>query len=417
MPTVPPSTAVEAPKGDAEPKSSFKLEELGVAGSVLAAVGGGLGVLGLVAFFGAAILWLRMGEMGLPRNDTVAIMPKSVLISTGASFLVPALLIALAFTMALYLLDAFASWVTRWWHLHKPIEQLSKAEDTLSSLELEREALQSTMETAKEKSDAAVAAHEHALVPEEAETDAKQKVRDLAGKITAADAAIVEAKESIAKRERLLNDKQGPLERRIQLTRKVIFVVLTISLFAGVSLIAFDHFLVSTSPGGEALRTWIVVLLTAFIAVVGLKTPGFGWVAVAAFLAVTVVIGTLTYYRTVDSVKIEPAALLRKHGGPIFGFYVAQTSDRVYLGTKPTGGETRLDSVPRDEVLALVVGKLQEPTAAEEHALAFARQLCLRAQERKPTGELVNDKEGGKAGEEVAAGCTADDVTHLEQAG
>src|SRR6476661_1075972 len=94
-----------------ETKPGFRLDELGLAGTVAAAIGGGLGVLGFAAFFGAAILWVRMDEVGLPGNDAVAVVPKPVLISTGASFVVPALLIALAFAVALYLLDALAAWI------------------------------------------------------------------------------------------------------------------------------------------------------------------------------------------------------------------------------------------------------------------------------------------------------------------
>ncbi|MEA2299616.1 MAG: hypothetical protein QOE44_151, partial [Solirubrobacteraceae bacterium] len=76
----------------------------GVAGSskgqdlvlkVLGAVGTGIGILGFVTFFGGAILWLRAKAAGLPANEAVAVVPKGVLVATGASFLVPAVLLAL----------------------------------------------------------------------------------------------------------------------------------------------------------------------------------------------------------------------------------------------------------------------------------------------------------------------------------
>src|SRR5262249_1358285 len=124
----------------------------------------------------------------------------------------------------------------------------------------------------------------------------------------------------------------------------------------------------------------------------------------------------LTYYRTKDDPKIEPAALLRTHGAPVFGFYVAQTSDRVYLGTKPKEGVSRLDSIPREEVVGLVVGDLQSPETAEEHALSFSLQLCRRTHQRPAAGRMIAFDKGGKTAEEISSGCTARDLRRLELA-
>lgn len=66
---------------------------------VAAAVASGIGVLGFVTFAGGVVLWRRFSEMGLPGDQAVAVVPKSVLIATGAEFLAP----ALAFTALMVL--------------------------------------------------------------------------------------------------------------------------------------------------------------------------------------------------------------------------------------------------------------------------------------------------------------------------
>lgn len=70
---------------------------------LLGFVAAGIGVLGFVTFFGAAILWIRYDQASLPANDAVAVVPREVLLTTGASFLVPALMLALAAVLAVLL--------------------------------------------------------------------------------------------------------------------------------------------------------------------------------------------------------------------------------------------------------------------------------------------------------------------------
>jgi hypothetical protein len=77
---------------DAEPEESLRSLLL----KALGAVGTGIGVLGFVTFFGGAIVWLRAKEAGLPPNEAVAAVPRGDLVTIGASYLVPAILIALA---------------------------------------------------------------------------------------------------------------------------------------------------------------------------------------------------------------------------------------------------------------------------------------------------------------------------------
>jgi hypothetical protein len=69
--------------------------------TIAAGVGTSVGALGFVAFAGGVILWKRFSEMGLPAADSVAKVPNSVLLATGAEFLVPALLVTAAIAILL----------------------------------------------------------------------------------------------------------------------------------------------------------------------------------------------------------------------------------------------------------------------------------------------------------------------------
>jgi hypothetical protein len=70
---------------------------------LLGTVAAGIGVLGFVTFFGGAILWIRFDQADLPANEAVAVVPREVLLTTGASFLVPALMLSLAAVFVLLL--------------------------------------------------------------------------------------------------------------------------------------------------------------------------------------------------------------------------------------------------------------------------------------------------------------------------
>lgn len=137
------------PNEDAPPPGSVpaKSEEnsLGLPGMVLAAIGGSIGVLSFVAFFGGAILWVRMDEAGLPGSEAVALIPRSVLLATGANFLVPSLLIALGFTAVLYLIET--------WTINQSTSSLHELEENLGIKEQEAEARYEEAEEASQKAE------------------------------------------------------------------------------------------------------------------------------------------------------------------------------------------------------------------------------------------------------------------------
>ena len=60
----------------------------------LEVIGAAAGVTLFVTFIGGAILWARFHGLGLPADEAVAIVPRSVLISVGAGALAPAIILA-----------------------------------------------------------------------------------------------------------------------------------------------------------------------------------------------------------------------------------------------------------------------------------------------------------------------------------
>src|SRR6266513_4826433 len=69
---------------------------------VLGAVGTGIGVLGFVAAIGGMIVYTRADAAGLPADQALAVMPRTLLVATGAVTLVPAVALAFLFVLLLY---------------------------------------------------------------------------------------------------------------------------------------------------------------------------------------------------------------------------------------------------------------------------------------------------------------------------
>jgi hypothetical protein len=102
------------------------------------------------------------------------------------------------------------------------------------------------------------------------------------------------------------------------------------------------------------------------------------WTIFAAF---TIVGGTLAYARTTGAPKMEPAAVLLKGGEGFSGFYVAKSSDRLYLAPLTSAGQAGLGEdasglyeIPREQISRLVV---RAPTLLGPAAAGRAEALTL----------------------------------------
>jgi hypothetical protein len=143
-------------------------------------------------------------------------------------------------------------------------------------------------------------------------------------------------------------------------------------------------------------KTLLFVLLavaTAAIALaVFLQTRQFRWFACAAFLSVSFFIVALTYVRTTDSLKVPPAAMLRNGQTPMLGWFVAQTSDRVYLADARRGPVShRIVAVPRSQVTDLAIGALVPFDRAHMRAVELATELCAIPR-AVPTGDQSSSR-------------------------
>lgn len=363
-------------------------EGLNVAAVVLAAIGGGIGVLGFVAFFGASILWVRMDKAGLPGNDAVALMPKSVLIATGASFLAPALLAALGLVAFLYLVET----ATLIWkkaslrHLDNSVKRLrsvvrQKQEVVQRDRERADHARQRNLEASQDLGEAR---------SEGAATESLRRVTKVVQEESeAAEQTHQDAQQEVKAAERELEDEVREIESlRVESAAEIeaLRTKLRIGVIAFVFAVGFLLTLTVASVGLPLLRLGILLGLQILLALVCLavlsSTGNFAWFALAAFVSAGLVAGFVTYYRTFDNPKVEPAALLRTEGGPLFGFYVAQSSDRIYIGVVQADGLPQLDAIPRDEVTDLAIGALEESKDAMAEARQMALDLCLQGNRR-----------------------------------
>jgi hypothetical protein len=397
-------------------------EGLSVIGMVLAAVSGGIGALSFVAFFGAAILWVRMDEAGIPGNEAVAVVPKSVLVTTGSSFLVPSLLAALGFTVLLYLAEQATQFLATW-SLRGSERKLAEAKrEAERSQTMAKKALENVELAAQRSRELKAAARasvaggadpaavRHASSEaSEAVTDAQEVAAQAQPIAQKADEGLMDA---IEQAELMRDTKQ----RSIELTRKVVRLILTAALFAAGAIAGVRIFSVGLPPERIVVLVILWAVLTAACLII-LASKSFAWFAMATFVAVGLLSGCLTYFRTVDNPKVEPAAVLRTHGAPVFGFFVAQTSDRVYIATRLPLGPIRLDSIPREEVTDMAIAELLKPARAELRARRLARQMCVIARERSsPEQSAAQISGGSKPGRYTEEGpCTLADLHRLSR--
>jgi hypothetical protein len=203
---------------------------------------------------------------------------------------------------------------------------------------------------------------------------------------------------------------------------------------------------------------WPWGVLAVILAAVGAGVVGallfrstgarFAVIGVFALVAIPLVMAIATYYRAQEAPRVEPVALLGSDGTPFVGFFIAETSDRVYVGTfdeqapRPCdllnrgvcGGKVesvtvpaRLLSLPRNDVLNLTVGPrtplyaedaLSDPTrpqTAREWAAGAALRLCETANSARDRAAANAQASGGTGASPATlpATCSDQDVENL----
>jgi hypothetical protein len=345
---------------------------------VAGAIGTGIGLLGFVTFFGGAILWLRADQAHLPANDAVAVVPHSFLVTTGASFLVPAVMIALAAVVCIFTVHVGFAALRR----GAKRRQFSEARDlSARARELEGEGKSALREAAPDR-DFAINMARGAELAEQAKVSEDTR-RRLIEEASAASGRAVE-KESVA-REKLASaavkqtaadDKAKEAEHafsRLELWSEYIFGGLVLLLLPALCNGAIFHLSFGRVVALIAVAVGVVVISIA----VYMATERFVWFGVTAFLTVGIYIGFATYFSTVGNPKVEPVAALRTDRPPAVGMFVADTSANLYLGTFPRQGvPSRMIVIPRGQVTDLTIGPLLTPSAAQERAVALVEHEC-----------------------------------------
>ena len=167
-------------------------------------------------------------------------------------------------------------------------------------------------------------------------------------------------------------DQKRNVETRVRFSRYAIL---------GLTLLLAELLLLALG-NGIGVNHWLILVLvsavTSTMAVLVYHHTGrFVWFGVSAFLAIAVFNGWVLNYSIQDNPKIEPAAALVAGQTPMTGAYVTQTNDRIYLGLQ-RGDPLHFDlvSVPRADVVRLMIGPLTPPRGVEGATRRMVAQLC-----------------------------------------
>ncbi len=379
------ATAHKRAKKDGSPRTDRGVkgvwDELG---PILSALVTGVGLLAFVALFGGAILWDRADQAGLPGTEAVALMPRSVLLSTGSHFLIWAIVYSGVAVALLWLIDTALELWTAWrvQRKAKKYKQQMEAERTGGTKELGKvDAGTRAMAMAMKRLDDAEGEAERAdrelnaaMGSGRPDISAQREVQTTAHENRRSMKAEVETTRAEATSEAV---EQKKATWKWGLLRFTLLFVL---------LVGSEVLFMSRRDWLEQEQFWVLLAVsfgtTLLAFAVYQKTHRFSWFAVVAFLGVSAVQGVAAHYEITTVPRVEPAAVLIGGVEPVKGVFVAQTDDRIYLGvsTGPVVGKSaRLVAFPRDKVRGLAVGQLTKTRAeksGEETATKVANKLA-----------------------------------------
>jgi hypothetical protein len=383
------SKAAESREGVSSHVSHMALGRAGGEGALaavlplLTVVGTGIGLLGFVAFFGGAILWTEIDSAGLPASEGVALVPKSVLLSTGAHFLTSAILLALFSVAVLWVYDEVLR--ERLLGAAENAEQhLVRATAELEAAHSEALNALSTVQDAHAAASRAEAGTLEALGTAPGNRLYAEAAREAADASARIAQELLDAKERADEAERRLAEQLPGLEQETQevrsrLARQELWIRLTL---LGLPLLGLELLLTTFAPLAWYDYVILVALsaaTTSLILIIYAYRDHFAWFAVSAFLAIGTYMGFTTYFRTRDDPEAEPAAALVDGRTPVVGYFIAQTSDRIYLGIPPGEGMPgRMIELRRNDVVALAIGRSTpiRDDRALDAAMLLRTSLC-----------------------------------------
>lgn len=362
---------------------------------VLGAVGTGIGVLGFVTFFGGALIWVRADRAELPATEAVAVVPRSVLVATGATFLFPALLIAAGVVAVIFLIHVGFRLCLE--NKVRPARKTANALTRRAAVtgrgavadQLAWTAARAVLESRQDDlADARrrEAGEEIAKLEASVETKRAETARLQA----AAEAGVSTAATAKAEADNLTETSEARLERdpfqwKVELVAAAVLLFIAVPAATG----AIRHMAVNWELGVLVL---VAIVGTATTLLVYRDTEKFTWFGIVAFVAVGVYLAAATYFSTHRNAKMQPVAALRVGHAPVVGSFIADTSENLYVGTfRETKTPPRLVVIPRTQVTEIVIGPLLDLRAARRRAIKMALNECAQAIEEsgaeKPPAE------------------------------
>ncbi|HEV2771269.1 MAG TPA: hypothetical protein VGV57_00335 [Thermoleophilaceae bacterium] len=408
----------------------------------IAAAATGLGALGWVTAVGGAIVWIHVSQAGLPPAQAVAKVPPSVLIANGAEFLTVAFFASLLTAGVLFLFDEIRE-------LLLGRRQAPKLEEIRGQLEQAREAERRAVaqlgasqrrlvgaRAALKAAESDLSSHSQ---PEEGPADdrlveiATNRVAQVGAHASNAEQEHTRATRELEEARRASAAAETRYEREAGLTTSAGLRIIGTGFLLGLAtfllavLIDFNgSALVNWGADELPLAGWIfAAVLSPFVGLVGallfVRTASFPVFALFSFLAVPMVFAVVTYFRASEVPYVEPVALLQADGTPFVGFFLAETDQRVSVGTfkeatsaGPGGAASRVParllSLPAAEVSALTVGSRlllkpqqvdavqhsTEPRTAKEWAIEAALLICEDAAATRKRAEADQKKKKKK---------------------
>lgn|GEM_PF-1879348 len=197
--------------------------------------------------------------------------------------------------------------------------------------------------------------------------------------------------------------------------------------FLGAAVIVLLAAIAVTAPSIVIGEWWLGASL-AIVFMIGsglwriawLSKEQFIWLGLAVFISVPLFGALMLMVRNLAEPQVQALALIRSTDGPdeaIQGLYVTEANDRVYFANVATEGcsdkvkpaSGRLLWVPRDEVVAMSVGPLENVEDAGKTALEMAYALTPAVE--TPAGDHVSltptERRSGKAGTTAAGDAAA----------
>jgi hypothetical protein len=378
---------------------------------VLGAIATGIGVAGFAAVVGGIVVWLRFDALHLPADTAVAAMPRTELIVIGVSTLLPFIALGLALVVLAYVFAANRLVPSRSWvdlpavwsgaELGPGNDPPPKGSGAASSPEKEAKTrLATLMHDVREATARASAAGRVGRPPvvedqlaliSEVDKALGEEFKWLANLPADTPSPLVRLKPALSQAEAAVaaakvqaQSAKSEADERQTRSRSTIIVSTFI-------LLALEMVLVIVRGAPSTPQTILLGVTGLGLTITTLRlaesTPGFAVFGASIFISILLFGTATTLLSTYHTPKVQPMALLRSgQDTGLTGFFVAETSDRVYLvriqgkqsGTHFEPSFPRLVVIPRSSVVAMEVGPLQTQSSAYGTSYRQLVELCAQ---------------------------------------